>query len=47
MLTSEQKEGIRQHEAERKRLVELVLSKYQLINGRLVKIKVEVSKVKK
>lgn len=44
MLTPEQEEGIRQHEAERKRLVELVLSKYQLINGRLVKIKVDVSK---
>ncbi len=44
MTTPEQAEGIRQHEAERKRLVELVLSKYQLINGRLVKIKPEVSK---
>jgi hypothetical protein len=44
MTTPEQLEGIKQHEAERKRLVELVLSKYQLINGRLVKIKVEVSK---
>lgn len=44
MLTPEQEEGIRQHEAERKRLVELVLSKYQLINGRLVKIKPEVNK---
>jgi hypothetical protein len=44
MTTPEQDEGIRQHEAERKRLVELVLSKYQLINGRLVKIKTEVNK---
>lgn len=44
MLTPEQEEGIRQHESERKRLVELVLSKYQLINGRLIKIKVEVNK---
>jgi len=44
MLTPEQAEGIKQHNAERKRLVELVLSKYQLINNRLVKIKPEVSK---
>jgi hypothetical protein len=44
MTTPEQDEGIRQHEAERKRLVELVLSKYQLINGRLIKIKTDFSK---
>jgi hypothetical protein len=44
VTTPEQLKGIKQHEAERKRLVELVLSKYQLINGRLVKIKTDVSK---